>query len=293
MYYKLPNKMKKIINNIKNTFKRNMQTLAMTQKMKVPDIFLNFSKKKETDRKFQIISDIYIDTRQRNFLGDFIKIPVNSEKINLIIAGNIGDPHKEKYWNFINDCCEKYNKVFFTTGNREYWKNNKTIEETNEYINLNIQFNNLYFLNDDSHYCEKENFTIVGSTLWTPTQNLDDIKNIKYFTNKLRNMKHKETIEYIESECNFNSFDDTVKLNNHIKIVMSHNSPIKVLPNLKYFNKLHSNDFDYKIFKKIHLWVSGGPDKINFKYGTCSFKSNPVGHLSDEYTGYNDEIICL
>ena len=275
--------MKKIMNNMKYISQKNMYS-------------------KTLDRKFQVISDIHLDNRKKSLLFEFIKIPANSSEINLIIAGDIGDPYKEKYWNFINDCSLKYKRVFFITGNHEYWNNNKTIEETDEHILKNIQSDNLYFLNNTDHYFEKENFRIYGTTLWTQFhEDNRDSKFIKNFSNNERNKKNKEAYEYIKkiNMYNENPFNDIMKLNNleYKEICVTHHLPIKELVHPKYINfnnKFYCNDFINEDFlNTIHMWVCGhSHTKMDFKHKACHFKLNPFGYMGED-TDYDDEIIYL
>ena len=71
----------------------------------------------------QIISDVHLE-----FTGVFEKMeeegrfPRGGSPI-LALLGDIGYPHKDHYWNFIDKVLDQFQYLILITGNHEYYQN--------------------------------------------------------------------------------------------------------------------------------------------------------------------------
>ena len=78
-------------------------------------------------RLLKFISDLHLERRK-----DIITFSKNHYNKSLILPGDIGSPLKQNYWDFMDYVSDNFEKVYFTTGNHEYWNNNKiTINQMN------------------------------------------------------------------------------------------------------------------------------------------------------------------
>ena len=84
---------------------------------------------------------------------------------------------------------DNFNKIFFISGNHEYWNNKGiTINEMDNIIEDKfMNYSNVYYLNNKM--IKYKNYEIIGSTLWSnPYNNLYnsiDFMNIYYQQNQL------------------------------------------------------------------------------------------------------------
>src|ERR1700761_2411214 len=109
--------------------------------------------------KLQYISDIHLEHR-----NTFPIIPPVGNYLALL--GDIGNPFKKNYIDFINYTSKNWDKIFLISGNHEYWQERYTISEVDKEIeNIVSKFDNVYFLNKKSHY--NNGYLFVGTTLWS------------------------------------------------------------------------------------------------------------------------------
>jgi predicted phosphodiesterase len=249
--------------------------------------------------KFQLLSDIHLE------FGKCKKIPVMAKY--LILAGDIGYPEQKMFKEFLTDVSKVYEKVFYVSGNHEYyqnWKKGKnikinTIEETNIIIKKTIEEigDNIYFLNND-FYDIDDDVRIVGSTLWT------DIKPDSYAINDsyqiyldsanktlindeyIKNL-HKENVNFIKTQI------DYAKEYNKKLVVITHHMPSYQLVLDKYkverydkYNSHFASDLDYLIKDPIKVWCAGHSHGFNTKnINGIDCYVNAFGYPSEDRNG--------
>ena len=217
--------------------------------------------------KFQLISDIHLE------FGTCKKIVKFAD--NLILAGDIGYPEDKLFTNFLTNVSNTFNKVFYVTGNHEYyqnWKKGKNIkinniQETNNIIkNIISNFNNIYFLDND-FYDFDDNLRIIGSTLWTNihmnSKSINDSYQIYLDEKTLINDEYireiyKNNVSFIENQI------DYAKENNKKLLVITHHLPSYQLILEKYktqtyfaYNSHFASDLDYLMDNTIRAWCAG------------------------------------
>lgn len=173
----------------------------------------------------QIVSDIHLDYDDINEL-DFKDIIKPSAEI-LIIAGDLGNPFNNNYYDFLKFYSVLFVKIFIISGNHEYYYNN--IFETDIKIQkICSKFNNIYFLNNKSY--EYNGILFIGSTLWSNIPNtlekyhlstINDYRNIKDFTHHKSNQLFKENVDFIQNE---------LKKNKKSLIITHHAPSFKCIP---------------------------------------------------------------
>jgi len=80
------------------------------------------------------ISDLHLELMNSSEFIELLEDFKPNEKEICILAGDIGNPYSENYDIFMEYINESFKKTFVIPGNHEYYNNNKTIEETNEFL---------------------------------------------------------------------------------------------------------------------------------------------------------------
>lgn len=207
-------------------------------------------------RLLKFISDLHLERRE-----GIITFTKNHYNKSLIIPGDIGSPLKQNYWDFMDYVSDNFEKVYFTTGNHEYWNNNKiTINQIDNLIEDKIvNYNNVYFLNNKViHHDEYE---IIGTILWSyPKLNIKNSFDFKYIHydefNNLNPLIMREL--YIE---NMLWLTNKINENNNDKIVVTHYLPSYdfCMKHHKYLmaRSLFASSLDYLIKPPVKYWLFG------------------------------------
>lgn len=249
--------------------------------------------------RFQLISDLHLE------FGACKKIKKYADY--LILAGDIGYPEHELFKEFLQNASNTFKKVFYVTGNHEYyqnWKKGKnikinSIDETNKIINdiINEVGHNVYFLNNSFHDLD-DNLRIVGSTLWTNilpnSKSINDSYQI-YFDEKTLindeyiNKLHKINLEFISEQIK-NANDENKKL-----VLVTHHLPSYQLILEKYktlfylpYNSHFASDLDYLIKEPIKVWCAGHSHGFNHKLiNGVECYINAYGYPNENRNGAN------
>lgn len=203
--------------------------------------------------KFKIISDLHLERKI-----DFIKFKKKDIGGTLLLAGDIGSPLHSNYWDFLNYSSDNFEKVFFITGNHEYWNDNnytmKDIDNIIEEKSYNIP--NIEFLNNKKVFYD--DYNILGTTLWSNTINTKSYNYVKtnYSNGKKLNMKlHNElftkNVKWIEENLEKNI--PTIMLTHHLPSFNLGFFGNKYFP----FRTLFASDLEYLIQNPIEYWVFG------------------------------------
>lgn len=258
---------------------------------------------------FHIISDLHLEFRPNvKTLSDLSSIltryiPENHKDKELIMAGDIGYPTTDHYWEFIDSCTQNYNNVFIVAGNHEYYAQNNTYAEINDFIKeRRCSYPNLHFLINES--VKFDNYTIIGSTLWTDIpddkkpylkRSMNDYRLIMTKPNVPMTVDdscifHKEAVEFLKSEID--SAENDV-------IIISHHLPTKGLIHPKYtayetLNCGFYTDLEELMNKKTKTWICGHThtpmihDVKTSDGAICRTLCNPIG-----YPGENTNMSML
>ena len=207
-------------------------------------------------RSLQYVSDIHLETR-----SGFLKIPIKSN--NLALLGDIGDPFKPNYRDFLQYCSYNFENVFLIAGNHEFWHHKQPHQKVVDQISNLAAKSNVKFLNDSE--AKLYDYTILGSTLWTP------------FTYSIY---HKKCVSYLEKRI-----EDKDKV-----IVLSHYLPSFKLITSEYqteewlkFHKNYASDLEYLIRNPIYAWLCG--------HSHCIYETNINGvSCRINAVGYSNEV---
>lgn len=235
---------------------------------------------------FQIISDIHLETGIYHQLKP--KAPY------LILAGDIGYPETQIYKDFMKQCSKKFKKIFYTSGNHEYYnknnKNIKSIQEIEESIKtVCLQFDNIYYL-QNSYYDLDDNLRIVGTTLWS------DIKIHKDDFNDYSNIykSDKQLITTIDTINMFNKnkeyLENIIRSSDKNILIITHHLPSyeMILSEYKFseYISYYASNIEYLFKKPVIGWVCGhshGFNKKNINDIPCII--NAIGYSSEPRKG--------
>ena len=162
----------------------------------------------------QVCSDIHLE---RGDISDISKIITPNAEI-LVLAGDIGNPMKSIYNDFLYYYSKLFKVIFIITGNHEYYGN--SITETDKKIEeICNSYTNIYFLNNKIF--NYEGILFIGTTLWSLipehyTMNnelsvMNDFKLIKGFTLEEYRKLFIKNIKFIKD----NLEDNTIIITHH------------------------------------------------------------------------------
>ncbi len=210
-------------------------------------------------KNLQYISDIHLEYRTK---VPYLK-PISN---HLALLGDIGNPFKNNYKEFLIHTSKNWDKVFLIAGNHEYYHNKDNVDD--KIKDIISSFNNVYYLNNDKY--EFLNYTILGTTLWSKLIKPINYKNV---TMEEMNHKHEECCKYLKNNIVKNT------------IVLSHYLPSYKLIIDKYKhcnnNDRYASNIDF-LHLPIKYWLCGHSHciiEMNINGVMCCI--NAIGHDGD------------
>lgn len=213
----------------------------------------------------------------------------------LLLAGDIGYPETQIYQDFMKQCSQKFKKVFYTSGNHEYYQHEctKTMEEIETIIKDTCQkYDNIYFLQNDSY--DFDDLKIVGSTLWSDVEinEMEESKNINdyscIYTSKNMKLSVSDTIQMYNKNKEY--IESVIKSSTKPVLVMTHYLPSykMILPCYDtYVGKSYfASDLEYLFQEPLVAWVCGhshGFNRILINHIPCII--NGIGYPSEARRG--------
>lgn len=266
----------------------------------------------------RIVSDIHLERQgQYNVLKKFMTGSIERPKY-LALLGDIGDPSKQEYRNFLYEQSDNYEQVFVLSGNHEYYF--KIFQDTNELIhNICDKRSNLNFLNNDKFKIDdgEKSVNIIGSTLWSnlriskeKLQDLlkigGDFRHIKFDHSNNSNMKkmfvvpmnqiimttlHMQNVSFIEKNI----------IPSKTNIVLTHHAPsfecLKgddgkfIYSNGDQVKEMFASELEWLFPKGIDYWCFGHTHRsVNKMMDNTRLICNPMGFRP---TKTNFDIDCI
>lgn len=241
----------------------------------------------------QLASDLHVETRRR-----WPRVVPSAPY--LALCGDIGNPRKSTYLDFLHETCPHFRKVFLLAGNHEYYGG--TVDETQSLIRDAIrQFPNIEFLDDRAVALELPNdrsVRIVGSTLWADppiaASGLNDFRRIwvdaplrRRFSMADMRSAHQRSLAFLEKE-----------LSDHLTptLVLTHHAP------LPEFNGVYigapaaaafASDLDlHRRHPHVIGWFCGHVHQnMVFRRDGVLFASNCTGYPGERICGYRNPLV--
>ena len=246
--------------------------------------------------KIQYISDIHLELLDSNTAKNIVDLILPQAEI-LVLAGDIGDPNKTEYTDFLVNVSKKFRKVFIIAGNHEYY--GKSVNKTKQILQYVCNdLVNVSFL--DNTYEDFEGFRFIGTTQWTK------IHNPRYTINDIGNIINLDVNKYnlLYTEC-FDFLQDTLKEckeDNLKSIVITHHLPIYGLTHTKYkirFYEKYSQWFNAELDDLIKEnnniisgWLYGHTHNRSVQtHYDVNFYCNPLGY-EGENNHLNINMVC-
>ena len=270
--------------------------------------------------QLQIISDIHLE-----FRGNSFKRIVKPIAPILILAGDICAIGNNQdfctYRAFIKYVSTKFMYIIHVAGNHEYYtcgNNNISLQNTipginNELRKYTKQYNNVYFLNNETIRLKvnKSECVFIGSTLWSHVDDakkksiqssMNDYSHI-YMPNKLyktdktlkpvrkftihdMTIMHKMSVNYIKKELKKIKPNEKCILITHHKPVMDKESPNTTL------QQAYETDLVDIIIKKPVLLAIHGHTHVHYDkiINGVRIYSNPKGYIH-QHTKYESTTV--
>lgn len=235
--------------------------------------------------KFQLLSDIHLE------MGTYFKIKPKAKY--LLLAGDIGYPKSRIFQDFLKQCSCKFEKVFYTSGNHEYYNDKKdiilSIEEIDKAIvNICNQYHNVHYLQND--YYDLEDIRIVGSTLWS---------DIKYNGNDMNDYSriYKSNKELITVSDIIQKYEDNrkyletiIETSNKPLLIMTHHLPSfqMILPTFEssLYKSYFASNLDSLFKPPVVAWVCGHSHGFNKQIiNSIPCIMNGIGYPSEQRRG--------
>jgi len=245
---------------------------------------------------FQIYSDLHLEIWNK-----MPEIVVKSKY--LILAGDICQISHQLFYNFLDYCSLKWEKIFYVPGNHEYYSKKKNMKELEFQYKYHIEerYKNIYYLND-TFVKLNENTNIYGTVFWTIPQFvstneakllINDYNNILYYNETKRHVMNLD-ITHINNlaKTSFDKLRDYLKSNDTKTIIITHFPPITTnTSNKKYMNQLTMNSYfswsdntlDKLDLTNVSAWISG------HTHWSYDFIKNNVRLISNQL-GYKEEL---
>ena len=241
----------------------------------------------------QIYSDLHIEL-MKNFPQ------INPTSKYLFLVGDICQLNHSLFFKFFDYCALRWEKIFYTPGNHEFYSGKKNYKELNfEYeLKFKERYKNIFYLNNNSVSLNDE-IDVYGSVFWTDSYSgLNDYRDIKQFS--------EITKQNIPIDYNFikKMSDQDLKhiseyLNKSTKktIIMTHFPPLQEGTTNPVYNSQTHNLKNYfawnNILKELNLtnvrlWLSG---HTHWSYDIMynNENSNNIRLISNQL-GYTREI---
>jgi predicted MPP superfamily phosphohydrolase len=246
----------------------------------------------------QVYSDLHIE-----LMKQFPQIQPTAKY--LFLVGDICQLNNPLFFKFFDYCSPKWEKIFYTPGNHEFYSGKKNYKQLDfEYqLKFRERYKNVFYLNNNSAPLNDE-IDVYGCVFWTDSYNnnnsLNDYREINQFS---ETKKYNIPIDYkfmkSLSDESLKSISNYLNQSTKKTIVMTHFPPIQEgTSNPIYSNQpLYLKDYfawnnilkDLNL-NNVSLWLSGHTHwSYDILYNKNIENSNNTRLISNQL-GYSQEI---
>ena len=169
----------------------------------------------------QYASDLHLDQRTKTLPR------IDARGSVLVLAGDLGNPATEKYWEYLAIVRPKFSRVILVPGNHEYLYH--SLEEAEEYLKEGCAK-----LEIDLLQCGEvdiDGVRFIGCTLWTrPNLEVFEVARAKKGRKWTRDLTHEKFIELHEKHAAY--LDEAIGRagnENQKTVVITHHAPLHAL----------------------------------------------------------------
>jgi predicted phosphodiesterase len=242
----------------------------------------------------QVYSDIHLDLIK---FSKHAQLQINLVPLSkyLFLAGNICNLNHEMFFKFFDFCTTRWEKIFFTPGNQDFYsfKKNYGLIDFEYDLRLRERYKNVFYLNRGS-VSLNDDIDVYGTVFWTypsPELYVRDYNNIQRFCEKKKNnipidSRFMKELSQTDHQL-LNSFLNT---NRKKTIVVTHFPPTQdgticndLDKELKDHNAWNNNTIETLNLSDVLIWISGHTHfSYDIKHEKVRLISNQVGYLKEQ-----------
>lgn len=260
--------------------------------------------------KIQYASDLHLEFYERAKTWEPILIPIPDSI--LVLAGDIGNPSRSLFKQFLEYCSHNWKSVYYVAGNHEFYNKDpgpgtrkwfipETIDARLESIEkICREFENVHFLNRNAAMLDEKTI-LLGATLWSsPTEDTAAAMND---TSRIWLTRDKKM--HAADMCEMNEKDKSW-LREHISaatilgykiIVVTHYLPSpdvtidkymlpEYAPMISGFANFDMND----LFEYVSIWICGHTHGCKtVKVNKTTITTNTLGYPGEGVEGYSPD----
>ena len=230
--------------------------------------------------RIQYFSDIHLERIHKNPLS-FLDREFHVHAPILIVAGDIGNPYETWYERFLYEMSIRFDVVFFTTGNHEYYHHGHPMDATDNHLHaLCARYPNVTYL--QRSFKDYGGYRFAGTTLWS---HLSDAKYLTHDVHSIQGFSMGQFNAYHERSKFF--IQDILDTSPLPIVMVTHYLPSHGLvdpvyandPDAKRYQQCYSSSCDSYMRSPIRVWIYGHTHRpsTHEMYGLSTF-CNPIGY---------------
>jgi len=245
----------------------------------------------------QICSDLHLEIRGAHIPWTTFLKPVAPV---LALAGDIGNPLKPEYTNFLTWCSKHWNAVFVIAGNHEFY-GGSAAERLSACEDVAGQLPNVHFL--QQRHVDWNGVRFLGATLWTDLSDPVAASVAQRYMNDYRHI-YQNSIPITPAIVNAWHQSDRAWLDREISasaemglptVVLTHHLPSFSLIAERWtdhpVNVGFASDCAELVRPPVRAWISGHTHiGVTCHQNGVIMAVNPVGYPSERNTGYCNEL---
>lgn len=239
---------------------------------------------------FQYFSDLHLEAHANE--PDFVNsLRLVAKAPYLIIAGDLGNPRRANYCQFLQRASLAFRYVFLISGNHEYYRDigkkrhsgRKWLSDVENAIRFAVRrFPNVIYLQDAAFRIPNSDIFVYGATLWSNVASeeekdvariVDDYQYIPGFTVALSRELFRSSEAGIKAFLEANRGERVV--------VVTHHLPSRELIHPRYefstVRSAYASDIDLRPYPNVASWVAGHTHDAAVERGV--YHLNPIGEV--------------